>query len=215
MKSINQQTLFQLAEIKRKNKERISESSIKMKQNFNETYNNLLNNFLSSSLLKIKEAILKIKNKLMLDFISALTNLINDKIKKNYSGYIDFLLKILESTKKIIDKPPEIRITFNSRDYGYFSENMNKLQKIVKNKVKLIKSETEFTGGFICIVVTGNISYNYTIENQLKRNTTLIEISFSKIFSDFEPDVKNLENKYIHFIQDQKLAIDEYLKHYE
>ncbi|MFX0047049.1 MAG: hypothetical protein ACFE8G_02665 [Candidatus Hermodarchaeota archaeon] len=204
-----------MAEIKRKNKERISESSIKMKLNFNETYNNLLNNFLSSSLLKIKEAILKTKNKLMSDFISVLTDLINDKIKKNYSGYINFLLKTLESTKDIFDKPIEIRISFNSKDFNYFSKNMDNIERIIPNKVKLIKSETEFTGGFLCVVATGNISYNFTIENQLKRHITLIEISFSKIFSNFELEMKNLENKYIHFIQNQKLAINDYLKDYE
>ena len=215
IKSINQQTLFQLAEIKRKNKERISENSLKMKQNFNKTYDTLLNNFLSSSLLKIKEAILTTKNKLISDLISALTDLIKDKIKRNYSGYIDNLLKILENVKTIIDKPPEIGITLNSRDYSYFDENKNKIQKILTNKVKLIKSEKEFTGGFLCAVAIGNISYNYTIENQLKKSITLIEIKFSKIFSDFEPDIKNLENKYIHFIQNQKLAINDYLKDYE
>ncbi|MFX1289083.1 MAG: hypothetical protein ACFFFY_11065, partial [Promethearchaeota archaeon] len=103
----------------------------------------------------------------------------------------------------------------NSKDYDYFSKNMNKIERIIPNKVKLIKSETEFTGGFLCVVATGNISYNFTIENQLKRHITLIEISFSKIFSNFELEMKNLENKYIHFIQNQKLAINDYLKDYE
>jgi len=215
IKSINQQTLFQLAEIKRKNSERILESSLKMKENFNEVYNNLLNNFLSSSLLKIKEEILRSKNKLMVDLISGLTDLIKNKIRNNYSNYIGFLLSILERIKHIIDKPPEIIITFNSKDFTYFSENMNKIEKIITNKVKLNKSDKEFTGGFICVVTAGNISYNYTIENQLKRNITIIEINFSKIFADFEADVKNLENKYIQFIQNQKLAIDDYLKDYE
>ncbi|MFW9952251.1 MAG: hypothetical protein ACFFKA_19190, partial [Candidatus Thorarchaeota archaeon] len=163
IKSINQQTLFQLAEIKRKNSERILESSLKMRENFNEVYNNLLNNFLSSSLLKIKEEILRSKNKLMVDLISGLTDLIKNKIRNNYSNYIGFLLSILERIKHIIDKPPEIIITFNSKDFTYFSENMNKIKKIITNKVKLNKSDTEFTGGFICVVTAGNISYNYTI----------------------------------------------------
>lgn len=186
-----------------------------MKENFNEIYNNLLNNFLSSSLLKIKEEILRVKNKLMLDLVSGLTNLIKDKIKNNYSNYIGFLLTILEDIKFIIDKPPEIIITLNSRDFSYFSKNMNKIEQIITNKVKLTKSDKEFTGGFICVVTAGNISYNYTIENQLKRNITIIEINFSKIFSVFEEDVKNLENMYIQFIQNQKLAKDDYLKDYE
>lgn len=215
IKSINQQILFQIAETKRKNKERISESSIKMRENFNEIYNNLLNNFLSSSLLKIKEEILKTKNKLMLNLISALTDLIKDKIKNNYESYIAFLLTILENIKPIIDKPPEIGITLNSNDFSYFSGNLNKIEKIFTNKVKLIRSEKEFTGGVVCVVTAGNISYNYTIENQLKRHITIIEITFSKIFSDFEEDVKNLENTHIQFIRNQKFAINDYLKDYE
>jgi len=204
-----------LAEIKKKNLGRILESSQKMREHFNETYNKLLNNFLSSSLLKIKEEILRSKNKLVLDLISMLTDLIKDKIENNYSRYIDFLLTILKSIKYIIDKPPEIIITLNSKDFNFFSGNMNKIDKIINNKVKLIKSENEFTGGFICGVTAGNISYNYTIENQLKKHISNIEIEFSKIFSDFEPDVKNLENNYIQFIQNQKFAVDDYLKDYE
>ena len=186
-----------------------------MREHFNETYNKLLNNFLSSSLLKIKEEILRSKNKLVLDLISMLTDLIKDKIENNYSRYIDFLLTILKSIKHIIDKPPEIIITLNSKDFNFFSGNMNKIEKIINNKVKLIKSENEFTGGFICALPAGNISYNYTIENQLKKHISIIEIEFSKIFSDFELDVKNLENNYIQFIQNQKFAVDDYLKDYE
>ncbi|HUW91260.1 MAG TPA: hypothetical protein VMV43_12175 [Candidatus Nanopelagicaceae bacterium] len=186
-----------------------------MKEHFNETYNKLLNNFLSSSLLKIKEEILRSKNKLKIDLVSASTDLIKDKIENNYSHYIDFLLTILKSIKHIIDKPPEIIITLNSKDFNFFTGNMNKIEKIITNKVKLIKSENEFTGGFICALPTGNISYNYTIEDQLKKHISIIEIEFSKIFSDFEADVQNLENNYIQFIQNQKLAVDDYLKNYE
>ena len=60
-----------------------------------------------------------------------------------------------------------------------------------------------------------NISYNYTIENQLKKNTSIIEIEFSKIFSDSESDIKKLENNYVQFIQNLKLAVGNYLKDYE
>ena len=215
IKNINQQTLFQIAEAKKKNKERIRESSLKMKAHFNENFNKLLNSSLSSTLLKIKEEVLKSKNKLMAELISDLTDLINDKIKSNYQNYATFILKTLESIKYIVDKPPEIIITLNLRDYEFFSKNIGLLEKIFKNKVKLKKSEENFTGGFICIVLAANISYNYTIENQLKKNTSIIEIEFSKIFSDSESDIKKLENNYVEFIQVQKLAIDNYLMNYE
>jgi len=215
IKNINQQTLFQIAEAKKKNKERTRESSLKMKEHFNENFNKVLNNSLSSALLKIKEEILKSKNKLMLELIVKLTDLINDKIKNNYSSYTEFLLKNLKNIKYFVDKPPEIIITLNSRDYEFFSSNKELIETIFKNRINLKKSAKEFTGGFICAVLESNISYNYTIENQLKKKTSIIEIEFSKIFSDSELDIKNLENNYVQFIQNQKLAVDDYLKDYE
>lgn len=215
IKKINQQTLFQIAEAKKKNKERTRESSLKMKEHFNETSNKVLNSSLSSALLKIKEEILKSKNKLMVELIADLTDLINDKIKNNYSSYTEFLLKSLKNIKYIIDKPPEIIITLNSRDYEFFSNNKELIETIFKNKIKLKKSEKKFTGGFICEVLVSKISYNYTIENQLKKKTSIIEIEFSKIFSDSESDIKDLEKNYVQFIQNQKLVVNDYLKDYE
>lgn len=215
IKNINQQTLFQIAEAKKKNKERTRDSSLKMKAHFNETFNKLLNSSLSSTLLKIKEEVLKSKNKLMSELISDVKEYIDNRIKNNYSNYTSFILKTLENIKYIIDKPPEIIITLNSRDYEFFGKNIELIEKIFKNKVKIEKSEENFTGGFICVVLSGNISYNYTIENQLKKNTSIIEIEFSKIFSDSESDIKKLENNYVQFIQNQKLAVDNYLKDYE
>ena len=215
IKKINQQTLFQMAEVKKKARERTSESSLKMKAHFNETYNKLLNNSLSSYLLKIKEEVLKSKNKLMLELISDLTDLIKDKIKNNYSIYISLLLKNLDSIKHLVDKPPEIIIHLNSIDYKYFSNNKGKIESILRNKVSLVKSKEEFTGGFKCVILTGQLSYDHTIENQLKKSTSIIEIEFSKIFSDSESDIKALENNYIEFIQNQKLAVNGYLKRYE
>ena len=211
IKNINQQIIFQIAEIKKKNRDRAQESLLKMKEHFNETFNRLLNNSLSSALLNIKEEVLKSKNELMSELISELTDLIEKKINDNYSNYTVFLLNSLENIKHIIDKPPEIIITLNSRDFNFFNSNKDKIVKIFKNKLKLNKSDKEFTGGYICIVLAENISYNYTIENQLKKKTSIIEIEFSKIFSGSETDIKQLENNYLKFIQNQRQGIDEYL----
>jgi vacuolar-type H+-ATPase subunit E/Vma4 len=215
IKKINQQSLFQMAEVRKKARERTSESSLKMKTHFNETYHKILNNSLSSYLSKIKEEVLKSKNKLMLELISDLTGLIKDKIKNNYSSYISFLLKKLENIKHLVDKSPEIIIYLNSMDFKYFTNNMGKIESILRRKVSLIKSKEEFTGGFKCVIMTGHLSYDYTIENQLKKSTSSIEIEFSKIFSDSEHDIRALENNYIQFIKNQKLAVNEYLKKYE
>lgn len=213
IKNLNQQTLFQIAEIKKKNRDRAEESLLKMKEHFNESFNRLLNNSLSSALIKIKEEILKSKNKLMSELISDLTNLIEKKINDNYSKYTEYLLNSLEYIKHIVDKPPEIIITLNSRDFNFFNSNKDKIAKIFNNNLKLNKSDKEFTGGFM--VLAGNISYNGTIENQLKKNTSIIEIEFSKIFSESETDIKQLENIYLKFIQNQRQLINEYLQNYE
>jgi len=213
IRKINQQTLFQIAEIKKKNRDRAEESLLKMKEHFNETFNRLLNNSLSSALIKIKEEILKSKNKLMAELIADLTNLIEKKINDNYSKYTEYLLNSLEYIKHIVDKPPEVIITLNSRDFNFFNSNKDKITKIFTNNLKLIKSDKKFTGGFM--VLAGNISYNGTIENQLKKNTSIIEIEFSKIFSESETDIKQVENIYLKFIQNQRQAINEYLQNYE
>ncbi len=215
IKNINQQTIFQIAEIKKKNRDRSEESLLKMKEHFNDTFNRLLNNSLSSALIKIKEEVLNSKNKLMAELISDLTNLIEKKINDHYSNYIDFLLNSLENIKHVVDKPPEIIITLNSRDFNFFNTNKDKITKIFKNNVKLNKSEKEFTGGFICVVSAENISYNDTIENQLKKKTSIIEIEFSKIFSESETDIKQLENFYLKFILNQRQLIKEFLQNYE
>jgi vacuolar-type H+-ATPase subunit E/Vma4 len=186
-----------------------------MREHFNETINRLLNKSLSSALLKIKEEILKSKNKSMLDLISNLTNLIEKKINDHYSNYTNSLLSALENIKHVVDKPPEIIITLNSRDFDYFNGNKDKIAKIFKNNIKLKKSDKEFTGGFICMVLTENISYDYTIENQIKKKTSTIEIEFSKIFSESETDIKQLENNYLKIIQDQRNLIDVDLQNYE
>ncbi|MBY9020047.1 MAG: hypothetical protein KGD67_03245 [Candidatus Lokiarchaeota archaeon] len=215
IKKINQQTLFQIAEIKKKNRDRAQESLLKMREHFNETFNRLLNNSLSSTLLKIKEEILKSKNILKSELISDLTILIEKKINNNYSNYTNFLLNALENIKPIIDKPPELIITFNSRDYEFFYNHKDKITKIFKNTIMLKKSDKEFTGGFICKVLAGNISYNYTLENQLKKSASIIEIEFSKIFSESETDTKQLENNYLKIIQNQRQLAEEYLQNYE
>jgi vacuolar-type H+-ATPase subunit E/Vma4 len=191
------------------------ESSLKMREHFNETSTKLLNNSLSSTLLKIKEEVLKSKNKLKLELVSDLTDFINERIRNNYSKYTKFILKMLEDIKFIIDKPPEIQLSFNSRDFEFFNKNIDVIKSIFENKVSLNKSRESFTGGFICVVLSGKINYNYTIENQIRKHTSIIEIEFSKIFAETESDIKKLENQYVQFIQNQKLALDDYLKDYE
>jgi len=208
IKEINQQSLFQMAELKKRFRERKSESISRIESYFNETYNKFLNNSLSSSLLKVKEEVLQVKNKIMSEFVKDLTQLIKDKINKNYSNYINFLIKIFKNISHFIDKPPEIIIELNSRDYKYLSDDINIIQNLFKHKVKLKNLENKFIGGFRCIQLSENISYDYTIENLLNKNTSLIEIEISKILSESDMDIKKTEQDYERLIQEQKSAIN-------
>ena len=62
---MSQNTLFQKSQIKKNFLKRSNENSIRIKTHFIETYNQLLNNALASTLLKIKHDVLEIKNKLL------------------------------------------------------------------------------------------------------------------------------------------------------
>lgn len=124
---INQQTIFQIAEIKKRYRERITDNTLKIKTNFTETYNKQLNSALSSTLLKIKEEILNLKNKLISSFVTDLKQLLREKINNNYTNYIEFLKETIRETRHLVDKPPEISISLNSKDYDYFLKNFDQL----------------------------------------------------------------------------------------
>ncbi|MFX1242292.1 MAG: V-type ATP synthase subunit E family protein [Promethearchaeota archaeon] len=215
IKLLDQQTLFQIAETKKKYSERIAESSSKVKNNFIENYNKRLNNALSSTLLKIKEETLNVKNELISHLIIDLNRELQKKINDNYSNYIKFLLEIFISIKHLIDKPPEIVINFNSRDYEYFIKNFDKIQKIFENKVILNPSQEEFIGGFKILQTKMNISYDFSITSLINKRRSVIEIEFSKIFSNIYFKINEIIQDYEKFILNQKKAINEYLKNYD
>jgi len=161
-------------------------------------------------LLKVKEEVLQVKNRILSEFVEDLTQLIKDKINKNYSNYINFLIKTFKNINQFIDKPPEIIIELNSRDYNYFNNDIQLIQNLFKNKVKLNNLEDKFIGGFKCIQSSEKISYDYTIENLLKKNTSLVEIELSKILSESGVDIRKTEQDYELLIQEQKSVINKY-----
>ncbi|MFX1305059.1 MAG: V-type ATP synthase subunit E family protein [Promethearchaeota archaeon] len=215
IKLIDQQTLFQIAEIKKKYRERIVDNSSKIKTNFIETYNKRLNNALSSTLLKIKEETLNVKNSLISKLIIDLNLILEKKIKDNYTNYLKFLLGIFKKIKHLIDKPPEIVINLNSKDYEYFIKNFDRIQKIFENNVTLNPSKEEFIGGFRILQTKMNISYDFSITSLINKKRSLIEIEFSKIFSNIYLEINEIIQNYEKFVQNQKLAIKEYLKNYD
>ncbi|MFX1373121.1 MAG: V-type ATP synthase subunit E family protein [Promethearchaeota archaeon] len=215
IKKLDQQTLFQIAEVKKRYRERIADSSLKIKNSFIDTYNKQLNNSISSTLLKIKQETLSVKNDLISTLIKDLNLLLEKKINDNYSNYIKFLLSTLEKIKNLIDKPPQVVINLNSKDYEYFLGKFDKIQSIFKNRVTLNPTKDEFIGGFRILQTEMNISYDFSIVNLINKKKSSIEIKFSKIFSDTYLELNEIIENYEKFIQDQKLAIKEYLQDYD
>ncbi|MFX0057800.1 MAG: V-type ATP synthase subunit E family protein [Candidatus Heimdallarchaeota archaeon] len=213
VKEINQSTLFQKAEIKKNYLKRMDENSLRIKNHFIETYDQFLNNTLSETLSKVKDEILQLKRNLIEQLYSALETSIRNKISKNYSKYTKYLISIFKKVISIIDKPPKISISLNSKDYDYFKTNPNHIQDLFKNKVEILKSNDEFIGGFKVFQNSINMSYDYTIDNLLQKKSILIEKEFSKIFS--ESEIKEMQLSFEKFIRNKKLDIKEHLRTYD
>ena len=210
---MNQKALFQKAEIKKRYFERSQERSIRLKSHLIGTFDNFLNQSLSSTLLKGKEKFLEMKNKMIKDLKQNLFNLIEKKIEKNYSNYIEYLLKSIDKVKKTIDKPQEVEIIFNSNDYNYFIKNFDKIINLFKNPVEINKAQKEFIGGYKLSMLGGTISYDYTIDNLIDKASSFIQMEIAKIIDDSE--IKEIEKKFVDFVNTQKEKITEYLKFYE
>lgn len=205
--------MFQKADIENKYREKNIENSLKTRNHFIEEYNQYLNNSLSTTLLKIKERFLNLKNGLVKELTNDLYQLIKEKINTNYDNYIKFLLETIKKNTYNLDKYKKITILFNSKDYNYFSKNLDKIQNLFNNSVEIKKNDTEIISGFKILLSGGRLNYDYSISNLIDKNSTYIEMEFSKIVSDSE--IKEIEYKFENFIQNQKLVIKEYLKDYD
>ena len=186
---------------------------MRLKDHLIESFEQFLNQSLSSTLLKGNEKSLDLKNRLIKELKNSLFNLIRDKIKKNYSGYITYLLKSINSLKNIVDKPQGIELLLNSKDYNYFIKNFDKVAGLFKNPIDINKDQHDFIGGFKISLIEGIISYNYTIDNLIDKYSSFIQIEISKVINDSE--IKENEKEFKNFIQNQKEKITEYLRLYE
>lgn len=213
IKELNQKTLFQKAEIKKRYLERSHERSLRLKDHLTESYEQFLNQSFSSTLLKGKIFFLNLKNRLIKELKISLFNLIRDKIEKNYSGYITYLLKSINNLKNHVDKPQGIELILNSKDYNYFIKNFDKIAGLFKNPVEINKDRHDFIGGFKISLIEGIISYDYTIDNLIDKYSSFIQIKISKIVNDSE--IKESEKEFENYIQNQKEKITEYLRLYE
>lgn len=213
IKDLTQKTLFQKAEIKKRFIERGAERSLRLRQQFIESYEQFLNQSLSSTLLKGKEKFLKLKNNLILELRKSLFNLIQVKIEKNYPAYIDFLLNSIKEVTKTIDKPQEIELIFNERDYSYFLKEHDKIENLFQNPVEINKDRRDYIGGFKISLIGGVISYDYTIDIIIDKISPFIQMEISKIVTDTK--IKEIENDFEKFVKKQKQKITEHLRKYD
>ncbi|MFX0002033.1 MAG: hypothetical protein ACFE9C_01200 [Candidatus Hodarchaeota archaeon] len=153
------------------------------------------------------------KNSLIKKLKISLFNHIKKKIIDNYSGYISFLLNTAKKIEISTDKSQSIEVLFNSKDYSYFLENSERFQEQFRNTIEIDKAQEDFIGGFKISLGNGLLSYDYTIDNLINKNSSFIQKEMSKIVDDSE--VKELENDFNNFIQNQKSKINEYLKKYD
>ena len=168
---------------------------------------------LSKTLLESKEEILMIKNQLVEKLKNIIRNHLKEKIKKNHSNYINFLISKIKENIEFIDKPQNIVILFNSKDFDYFKKNINKIKNLFKNSIEIKKNPDEFIGGFKAILANGDISFDYSAEDILNENLSIIQQEFSTIIS--ESEIKVIESDFENFIQSQKIGIEKYLINYD
>jgi len=213
IKEINRQNLFQKAEIRKKYIDRVNESSLRIRSHFIETYKQYLNSKLSKILIDSKEEVLKIKNQLVEKLKNFIKNYLKEKIEGNYSNYINFLIDKIKENNNFIDKPPKIIIIFNSKDFDYFNKNPNQLKNLFKNGIELKIDPHQSIGGFKVILANGEISFDYSVDDILNENLSIIQQEFSNIISDSE--IKEIESNFENFIQYQKKDIKQYLENYD
>ncbi|MHA1194027.1 MAG: hypothetical protein ACTSP9_17350 [Promethearchaeota archaeon] len=213
IKEMNQNTLFQKSQIKKNLLKRNNENALRTKTHFIETNNQLLNNALASTLLKIKQNVLEIKNKLLIELRLVLLKRIESNINNKYEMYVAYLINDLKKFAETIKHSREVSIALNKRDHKFFSENSRKIQDLFETQITLQIADDSFIGGFKAYVESENISYDVTIENYILKQSVLIESAFSEQFS--EKSITELTQKFEKFIIHKKENIQEHLKEYD
>jgi len=213
LKDINRHNLFQKAEIKKKNTERVNEHTLKYRNQLIESYNQILNNALSNILLELKEKVLSLKNKLVDDLIASIISQIKEEITKNYSKYVEFLLDQIKNNSNFVGKASNVVLILNSRDYNSLVKKPNKIKKFFNSNFEFKESEDDFIGGFKTISIDGTILYDYSFDILIEKKKDIIQKEFSKIISD--ANIKELGIKFENYIQNKKLEIDGILKNYD
>lgn len=184
--------------------------SSKIKEDFIEDKLNFLNSTLTSNLLRENKRYIDIKNKFLIELKNDISKEIEKRIDKNYSKYLEFLLAEILKNINGRDKSSEIEIELNFKDYEYFHKNPEKIKKDLKNLVSICKSSDNFIGGFRILLFKKRMIYDFTIENLISENLTIIEDTILDSLSDSK--IKEIENNFESFILNQKEKLKEYFK---
>ena len=217
IKKLNQKVLFQKAEIKKKHNEDVHQSSLKIKDYFEEYDNQFFNHCLSSTFLTFNEKLLNFKHLLVEDLRIHVIKIIKEKIDSNYANYEKYLLDSIEKISYFIDKHSSIIFFFNSKDFSYFKKksNLDKIQEYFKHPIEIRESNSDFIGGFK-VQTKENLSYSNVIDDLVARNSSIFQIKLSRNTS--EQKINDIKKNFEEFIENKRLGIhliEDYLNKYE
>ncbi len=213
IKDINQLNLFQKARIKKKIMETFQERSDKIKSDFAKEYEKFCNNSLSVTLLKSKDYLLHLKNRLIKELKEDLKKEIEKKITSDYLNYIDYLVRKIAKFNKNSKESSQISLSLNSRDYVYISKHKKELEGKAGFEFQIHKSMQDFIGGFKITVDQNLITFDNTLDNLIEKNQSIIEKEFTSVIS--EEGIQKVGNQFENFIQKMKNNVEDYFNRYE
>jgi vacuolar-type H+-ATPase subunit E/Vma4 len=213
VKEMNQQTLFQKAEIKKAYRERTQGQANKKRTEFIEDYKEKLNTSLSTTLLWSKEKLLNLKNDLVKLTKKLLIESVKKSMEENYAEYLNFLNQSFSKISKKVNKSLKLTLIFNDKDYEFFKNNDADLKKYFDNSIDLAKSEGKIIGGFIINIEEQQISYDNSLDSIIEENYSFLEKNLTNLIS--ESKIKEIENEFKEFIENKKSNIENELRRYE
>ena len=96
IKEIERKQVLLNSSLKKRKNERIEQILNKKKKQFKDQYNSSINESTVSILLDVKNQLLKLKNKLIINLKNDFKEELALKISKNYDQYINYLIKTLK-----------------------------------------------------------------------------------------------------------------------
>ena len=212
IKEIERKQVLLNSSLKKRKNERIEQILNKKKKQFKDQYNSSINESTVSILLDVKNQLLKLKNKLIINLKNDFKEELALKISKNYDQYINYLIKTLK--EKIDDlkvRKKKISIILNSDDYNYLNNHKGLLQSLEVENYELKKSESESIGGYILKIPEESFILNFMLENQINLETNAFESLLTNELSSLEETFYNINEEFEKSIAAIRNKIQTYL----